>query len=410
MLWSVTLRLAWRYLWRNYRRSLIMLAAITVGVWAMIFMTAFMRGMVDEMIVSGIRNLPGHAQIFHHSYPDDPNIVNTINEPQGELLKALGEPPVVQWAMRLEVPGVISSEREVRGVQLLGVDPAPESALSFDVDSITAGRWLEGADDKGLVIGAKLAEKLETRLGKRVVIMSQDVNNGIGERGIRVVGIYKAKLTTQEETVVYAGLHTVQEMLQAKGRVSQIALMGTDYRNPKPLLDVFDPIVSNFPDTTVRDWTEIDSYLGTMMSVMDGFTLIWMLVIFIALSFGLVNTLVMAVFERVREIGLMQALGMTPKLIIAQVIVEAFLLLCIGLLLGNISASLSVYALRDGIDFSKVAEGMEMFGAGAVVYPALRSDDMLMASGIVIFLGLAASILPAWRASRYNPIIALNKT
>ena len=132
--------------------------------------------------------------------------------------------------------------------------------------------------------------------------------------------------------------------------------------------------------------------------------------IFIALSFGLVNTLVMAVFERVREIGLMMALGMRPQWIMYQVLLESIMLLAMGLALGNALATATILPLESGIDISVVGDGLEMYGMGTTLYPKLAWQDMLMSTVIVLLLGLVASLLPAWRASRYNPIQALTKT
>ena len=120
---KITLKLAWRNLWRNYRRTVIMLAAIVVGVWAMVFMTALMRGMVDDMVRDGVRALPGHVQIHHPDFRDDPSINNVIAPPAEALLRVLKGDDVVAWATRIRVPAVISSERDTRGVTLLGIDP-----------------------------------------------------------------------------------------------------------------------------------------------------------------------------------------------------------------------------------------------------------------------------------------------
>jgi ABC-type lipoprotein release transport system permease subunit len=147
-----------------------------------------------------------------------------------------------------------------------------------------------------------------------------------------------------------------------------------------------------------------------MMGVMDGFVLVWIIVIFLALSFGLVNTLMMAVFERVREIGLIQALGMRPTAILYQVLMESLLLLLLGLLIGNLLAIASILPLKEGIDISVVAQGMEMMGAGSVLYPALTLHDLVLANSVVIVLGLLTSLLPAWRASQYKPAEAIAKT
>ncbi len=151
-----------------------MLAAIVVGTWAMIFMTALMRGMVDDMVKDGISVLPGHVQIHHPDYRDDPTISNVIAPPSGALLEALDRPEVVAWSTRVRVPAVISSEQDTRGVTLVGIDPEQEREVSFVADDMAEGRFLESRDDAGLIVGRKLVEKMETDLGKRVVIMTQD--------------------------------------------------------------------------------------------------------------------------------------------------------------------------------------------------------------------------------------------
>jgi ABC-type lipoprotein release transport system permease subunit len=163
------------------------------------------------------------------------------------------------------------------------------------------------------------------------------------------------------------------------------------------------------PEVEVLSWNELDSYLGSMLAVMDGFVVVWIVVVFLALSFGLVNTLVMAVFERVREIGLMLALGMTPRNILSQIIAESIFLLVIGLAIGNLAAWATIEPLKDGIDISIVGEGMEYFGAASVLYPALYLKDVILANAIVIVLGFFASLSPAWRASRYDPVRAITK-
>jgi len=417
--------LAWRNLWRNHRRTLIMLSAITVGVWAMIFMTALMRGMVDDMLLNGIRNLPGEVQIHHPNYRDDPSINNSIDTPDEKLLKALQSPEVKAWTNRVRVPAVISSERDSRGITLLGVEPASEVQLGFDLDSITEGRFLNDSNDSGIVIGAKMAERLETRLGKRIVIMSQDPENNIADRGFRIIGIYKAKMESLEEMYVYAGLGTVQKLLNLENKISEIAITGDDYRHVEDWFAVIKKAAGDKLQTL--PWYQADTYLSTMLTTMDGFVLIWIIVVFLALSFGLVNTLIMAVFERIREIGLMQALGimavferireiglmqalgMRPSLILYQILIESFLLLVIGLFLGNALAIGTIIPLQSGIDISAVAKGMEMMGASSTLYPALKLNDVLLSNTIVIVLGLLTSILPAWHAASFDPIEALGK-
>lgn len=405
---KVSSTMAWRNLWRNYRRTLIMLLAIAVGVWAMIFLTAILRGMVDDMVKQGIRALPGHVQVHAQGYRDDPSVNHGLPAPDNVLLNILQRDQVKSWADRVKVPAMVSSEYDNRGISLLGVNSGAEIALGFDTSNIVEGRFLNGKNDSGIVIGRKLMQRLETGLGKRVVVMSQGPHNDIAERGFRIVGVYRAELESIEESVVYAGIAVVQEMLGIGSDISEIAVLGFDYQNPEELAS---QIRSALPDDReVLTWLKLDPYLATMTEVMNGFVLVWMVVVFLALSFGLVNTLMMAVFERVREIGLMQALGMRPSAIVFQILLESLILLLLGLLLGNLLATATIIPLKDGIDISVVSQGMEMMGASSVLYPVLLWPDLVLANIVVIVLGILTSSLPAWRAAHYRPVEALTKT
>jgi ABC-type lipoprotein release transport system permease subunit len=405
---TAMMKLSWRNLWRNHRRTLIMLLAISIGVWAMIFMTALLRGMVDNMVKTGINALPGHVQIHAIAYRDDPSISHSLPPPGGALLEVLAGPDVRVWSTRVKAPAMISSEQDSRGVTLLGVDPVGELALGFDPADIAEGRFLNDSADGGIVIGRKLMQRLETRLGKRVVVMSQDPDNAIADRGFRVVGVFTAELESREESVAYAGRDVVQKMLGVGTEISEIAILGNDYRTSDVLASEIRQVAA--ADHEVLAWLELDPYLSTMMKVMDGFVLVWMVVIFLALSFGLVNTLMMAVFERVREIGLMRALGMRPSAIVYQILIESLMLLMLGLLIGNLLALATNLWLKDGIDVSIVSEGMEMMGAASVMYPVMQWPDLALANTVVIVLGIATSLLPEWRASQYRPIDALSRT
>ena len=399
--------LAWRNLWRNHRRTIVMVSAITIGVWAMIFMTALMRGMVNDMVRDGIRALPGHVQVHHPDFRDDPSILNLIPTSDAVLTAAFSQAGFDGWSSRVKVPAVISSERESRGITLIGVDPVLERSLNAVGSEIAEGRNLEDVNDGGVIIGRKLADRLDTEIGKRIVLMSQDPDNEIADRGYRIVGLFEANLEQVEESFVFVAKATLQKMLRIEDQVTEIAVLASDYRNLEALTEQVTGLAGE--NVEVLPWQQLNSYLGSMLKVMDGFVLVWMIVIFLALSFGLVNTLVMAVFERVREIGLMLALGMRPSNILGQIIVESSLLLVFGLILGNVLAWASVVPLQDGIDISAVAQGMEMFGASSILYPELELKDVITANVVVLVLGFLASLSPAWRASRYEPIEAITK-
>jgi ABC-type lipoprotein release transport system permease subunit len=347
------------------------------------------------------------VQMHNPDYLDDPSINNRIPISDDKLREKFDDAGFVAWASRVKVPAVITSERDSRGITLLGIDPEAERDLMFVDYEQVDGRFLDNVNDKGIVIGRKLAEILETEIGKRVVIMSQDPDNEIADRGFRIVGLYAASTGAVEEAYAFVGKATVQKMLGIEGQTSEVVFVGSDYRHVD---SVYESVVAAVDQTVVVNrWYDVDTYLGTMMNVMDGFVLVWVVVIFLALSFGLVNTLVMAVFERVREIGLMLALGMKPASILGQIIIESMLLLALGLAMGDLLAWATIAPLQSGIDISFVGEGMEMFGAASVLYPKLYMNDIVLANVVVLVLGFLASLSPAWRASRYEPVEALAK-
>ena len=220
----------------------------------------------------------------------------------------------------------------------------------------------------------------------------------IADRGFRVVGLFEANVQSFEESYVFAGKATTQKMLRIGDQVSELFVLGDDYRDVEAAYARTVDLVDGGAE--VLRWLDLDVYLGTMLNVMDGFVLVWIVVIFLALSFGLVNTLGMAVVERVREIGLMLALGMRPIYILGQIIVESLLLLAIGLALGSALAWAAVQPIKDGIEVSIVGEGMDMWGMSSVLTPELLLSDVILANVVVLVLGFLASLSPAWRAAR----------
>jgi len=404
---TILTTVAWRNVWRNHRRTLIMLAAIAVGVWSMVWLTAIMRGMVDQMIKDSVENFTGHIQIHAYGYRDDPAIENSMSTPGDTLITALADPRIKSWSTRVKVPGVITSERESMGITIVGIDPQAERDLLFLENDISEGRNLESADDKGIVIGKKLAERLETKLGRRVVLMSQDPDNNIVDRGFRVIGIFDTEMEATETGFVFVGRNYAQQMLKMENQISELALITDNYRNLGPLVA---HVRASADSLEVLPWDKLDPYTGTMLGVIDGFVMVWFVVVFVAMSFGLLNTLLMAVFERTREIGLIQALGMKPNLILLQVLIESFFLLTIGLLLGNLLAWLTLIPIADGWDISGLGtEGLEYAGMSTILYPVVLTSDIVTSNVVVIVLGLIASLYPAWRAARYVPVEAITR-
>lgn len=397
------LTLAWRNLWRHTRRTLMILFAFALGVWSMVVIAAITRGSMEQQLDNSILNLTGHIQLHVAAFRDDP-VIDHRFVPPAAVAATLNSPEVVAWAQRVRAPGMIASERESAGVTLVGIEPQRESGLSFIATAVTEGRPLESPNDPGLLLGRKLAERLETGLGKRVVLMSQDIHNQVGDRGFRVVGIFDTQPRQMEEAYVFIGRATAQQMLKLDDAITEVAVMTPDRDRLDALLA---QLRAAAPALDVQPWTVLEPLLVLTQKVTDVILLIWYAIVFAAMSFGLVNTLLMAVFERTREFGLFQSLGMPPRHILGQVLVESLILLVLALVIGNLLAWATVYPMRGGIDLSAVAEGMELMGVAPVIYPAWSIGDLIVANLLVFVLGLAASLYPAWRASQHVPVEAL---
>ena len=406
-------QLGWRNIWRNPRRTTVILLAVVIGVWSMIFLGALMRGMVEDIIKNGIATLTGHIQVHHMGYRNDPVIENSMADPEvveNTLKKVL--PPGARWASRVRVNAIASNARHSDGVTLVGIDPVREAKVSFIGQAVTQGRYLKPDDKYGIVVGKALVDKFETKLGRKLVVMSQDTNREIASRAFRIVGIFRAELQATEKQFAFVTIPVAQHMLKLKNGISEASIILPDH---KEVNQVTTALRAALPSTgyEVQTWRELLPLITAYLKIYDTFIFLWYLVVFIAMGFGIVNTTLMAVFERIREFGLLKALGMKPWWIIKEVLTESFFLLLIGMGIGNILGFLSIFALSgSGIDLSALAAGIEYFGFGIsrVIYPVISGKDLTMANLVVFILGLLVSVYPAAKAARFSPVEALAHT
>lgn len=398
--------LAWRNLWRNRRRTLVILFAIVLGVWAMIVMSAFSRGIAMQIFNSAIDDMTGHIQIHAPSYLDDPVIDHTIDEDNAALASALSNKKIESWTFRIRVPAVIASEQESSGLVLLGINPSTEANMSFVKNDIALGRYFSDADDQGIIIGKKLAERLGTGLDKRVVIMTQDASNKIADRGFRIIGIFDADVNEMETGFAFIALNTARHLLQADNKISEIALRAKDVAATD---SVVAELARALPALDVKAWHTLQPFVRIMLEVYDSMMIVWNLIVFLAMGFGIVNTLLMAVFERTREFGLFLALGLRPSFILFQIWLEALLLLFIGLIVGNAVSWLTVVATGDGIDVSAFSRGMELAKMSNIIPFVIVQKDLIMSNLVVLILGMMAGFYPAWRATRLVPADAITR-
>jgi ABC-type lipoprotein release transport system permease subunit len=405
------LQLAWRNIWRNPRRTIVILVAVIIGVWSMVLLGALMRGIAVGMVKNGIATLTGHVQIHHTGYRDDPAIENSIADTQA-VERALIEllPPGAHWSGRVRVNAIVNNARHSSGVTLVGIDPTKEAKVSFIGTAISRGRYLGPNDSDGIIVGEALLEELETKIGRKLVLMSQDTDQAIASRAFRIVGAFKAEMESTEKQFVFVTLATAQKMLKLGAGISEISiLLPQGYEN----LEVYHHLKSALPPDKfeVHNWQELLPFQTAYLKILDGFMWFWFLIVFVAMGFGIVNTTLMAVFERMREFGLMKALGMKPWWILREVLVESFLLLICGIFIGNCLGFLSIYALSgSGIDLSALAAGAEYAGMSRIIYPAVAIRDVMVANLTVLLLGLLVSLYPAIKASRFTPVQALAYT
>ncbi len=405
------LEFAWRNIWRNRRRTAIILTAVVIGVWSMIFLGALMRGIADQMVRNGIATLTGHIQVHQKGFQADPSIENRIREPGG-IRRVLEEtlPAKSLWTARVRVPAVAANARHSAGITLVGIDPPVEKDLSFIGQAVRSGRYLEREDPRGILVGEALLHQFETRIGHRLVLMSQDTAGEIASRSFTIVGVYRGEMESTEKAYAFVTREAAREMLKMDGAVSEFAVLLPEEEEAGPVAAGIRNGLS--PDSyEVLTWREMLPLVSAVLALYDQFIFLWYVVVFIAMGFGLVNTVLMAVYERMREFGLLKALGMRPLRIVGDVLLEAFFILGIGVLAGNVLGILSTLALKTrGIDLSAFAAGSEFAGLGRVIYPTLELRDILLANGVVFVLGLVVSLYPALRAARFTPVEALART
>jgi len=403
------LQLAWRNIWRNPRRTLIILTAVVIGAWTMLFFGALSRGMAESMLTNSINNLTGHIQIQKQGYRDDPVVENRINDPTP--IKALLDqdlPPEAKWAFRIEVNGVASNARNSKGVTIVGIDPDREPDLSFYGQSVTEGRALRPDDAHGILVGQGLLDSMDTKPGRKIVLMTQGADKETASRAFKIRGVYRAELEATEKRYVFVTLPAARKLLGVKNAVTSACIRLPEREQVGPMAET---LGKHLPKgLSLLTWEDMLPLLTGYLSMFDSFMFLWYLVIFVAMGFGIVNTTLMAVLERTREFGLLKALGMKPARIVRGVLTECLFLLLVGLVAGNALGFLTVLVLSGGIDLSFMAEGSQYFGMSHLIFPKLMARDVVAANGVILVLGLLVSLYPALKAGRITPVEAMAQT
>ena len=404
-LFSLISPLAWRNLWRHRVRTLLTMLAVAIAVAAMIIMGSFLSAWSVSAFDRTTAALTGHGQIHAVGFTDDPTVERSMAAPDGPLAAALAQDTVKAWAPRVFAPALIRSERESAPISLYGIDPGREAAVSFLQPGDVEGAALSDVEARGIVIGRLLAERLQVSLGRRLVIAAQDVDGEIEEIGVEVVGLYRGQPDLQKYAV-FASLGQVQSFLGLGENISEIAFLARERGEIDALTR---SLALAAPDLDVKRWDELQPFAAAIIEMTDNANAIWVFVSFALVSFGLINTIMMVLYERMREFGLMQALGMKPGLLIAQVLLESTYLVLCGAVVGAALGTGALLALRDGLDLGSLGRGASMFGASERLYPTVDMSQILLACAIVVLLSIVASLYPVLRATRRVPITVLTR-
>ncbi|MEM8767931.1 MAG: FtsX-like permease family protein [Pseudomonadota bacterium] len=401
---NLLLQLSVRNLFRHKRRNLMLLLAITVAVAGVVVTNSLIRGMQFDMREAAVANLTGHIKVLAPGYLDDPNIEKSFS------LDADWQPEVPAeaiegWAPRIRIPAVIMSERETRGVQFVGVDPSREG-ISFLGDVAIEGEGLADAADGRVLVGAELARQLETVVGRRLVLITQGLDGRNREAGFRIAGTYDAEGTGLEKQFVFTGVEALQSLVEAEV-VTEVSIKLKDEKSEASIKET---LTGFFTGLEVMNWQELEPQAAAMFVYVDSAIFIWFLVIMGALIFGLVNTLITAVMERIKEFGMLRAVGMKSGAVIVQVVLESTVIMLVGVAVGVVIGwLLTTQWLGDGIDLTAWAQGIELAGMRSVLTPHLLMQDIILVTVMSLFFGVLAALYPAWRAVKIKPLEALRR-
>lgn len=399
------LKLAWRNIWRNRRRSLIVLTSVVVGLVAIIISDGLSNGMIGQMLFNQINLNISHIQIHKKGFNNNKIVKNYLPDYK-KVDQVLGRDPQVQaYSKRVFVTGILSSANNSSGVMIYGINPGAEAEVSIIKKSIINGSYLTN-NKRDIIIGKKLAEKLEVEVGDKVVAMANTLKGEIGSEVFRIVGIFKTASSEFDKTAIYIPALTEQEMLNTGDKYYEYAVITKDYTNVDEIQKKLEESLGdNYEVLSYKDLLpmliyQVELYKETM----------WILnvIIGLALIFGIINSMLMSVFERIREFGVLMSIGMKNSRIYLMIVLEAFIIGIVGTVTGIIiGLLLEIPLAHTGIDLSFFSSGLEAFGIGTVIYPVLSTGNIFMSSLFMPFVAILGALYPAYKAIKLEPIYAI---
>ncbi len=402
------IKLAWKNVWRNKVRSGVVMAAVAVGIWAMMFILSFMQGMVSSYINQTIESRTSHLQVHHTSFPDDPDMAWMMHEDEISAAALMQMDEVIVASQRIVTDGLISSAAGNRGARIKGVDPGKESLLTALDQKITEGEYLDADRRNPIVMSAGLGQKLGVSLNQHVVINFQGLDGDFLSGRFRVVGWYSTGDVRADEITAFVRYDDLARIAELPGGSFHEIAMNIDHIDG--VRETRAKLQELYPDLMVRAFFEVAPDLALYNEQIMTSLFIVIVVIMLALLFGIINTMLMAVLERIRELGMMMAIGMNRIRLFVMIMMESVFMCVFAAPIGLLAGHLTIVSLHNrGIDLSAWARGFEQFGLSTIIRPELESVFYIQIVVALVVTALVAGVYPAIKAVRTKPAEALRK-
>jgi putative ABC transport system permease protein len=402
------LSLAWRNIWRNKLRSLIIMLSVALGVFAGIAILALYKGMIKSRVRTVIDREVGHIQMHHKDFKKDYEAEYIIPDAEMILREVGTWPEVRAITSRTVSPSMLTTATGASGIQVNGIRWKEENQVSHITEKIIEGKPLDTLSRHQIILSKKLSEKLKIHIGNKVILTLTDKNHTINSGAFKVTGIYQTINTPLDERNVYVNQSDLNLLLNTESLSHEMAIVLQD---DEILEEVQLKLKTHFPSLQVENWKEISPETELMVASTDQYMYIFIIIIMLALAFGIINTMLMAILERVRELGMMTALGFNKLRLFGLILYETVLLTLAGVPIGILMAwTVTSYFARHGIDLSSVSkESMSSFGFESIIYPEFPYEKLAMVLTIVVVTAVLASILPSLKALSLRPAEALSK-
>ena len=401
------LQMSWRNIWRNKTRSLVVIFAIAIGLIGGIFISGLMNGMVAQQTSNAIDSEISDIQIHNPKFLDNMSPRFLIQHVQEKLTTITDDNKVTSACSRTKSTAMASTATTGTGVTINGIVPEKEKKVTNIYTKLVSGTYFEkNSKTPSIIISQKLSHKLKADIGNKIVMTVQSLNGEMTYILYRVEGIYKTNNSQFDELNVFvlsSGLN--QTLGIATGEANEIAIRTIDSEAAHSVSGI---LSAKFPSLSVQTWREIRPSLIIMSTMMNQFSYWLMVIILFALIFGIINTMLMVILERKRELGMLMAVGMNRKRVFKMILLETTLLSITGGFTGLlISIGLMGFFGRAGINFASWSEGLEAMGYSSFVYPEVSLQFYIIVTILVIITSVIASIWPTRKAMKLNPAEAV---